>query len=73
VRYGKDWAETGTANGASGKPAGAEKQHRLQRAVEPQFSPFEQLKEGEEAVNDAETRANWFGSGNEWNLLQLRR
>jgi hypothetical protein len=35
----------GTANGACGTPAGAEKQHWLQRAVEPQFSPFEQLKE----------------------------
>jgi hypothetical protein len=35
-------AESGETNGARGTPAGAEKQRWLQRADEPQFSPFEQ-------------------------------
>ena len=52
----------GRTNGACGTPAGAEKQRLLQRAVEPQFSPFEQLKEGKEAVNASETRVERFGS-----------
>ena len=55
-------AEKGGTNGARGTPAGAEKQHLLQRAVEPQFSPFETAEEGEEAVNAAETRLKRFGS-----------
>jgi hypothetical protein len=37
-------ADQGRTKGARGTPAGAEKQQMLQRAVEPQFSPFEQLR-----------------------------
>jgi hypothetical protein len=40
--YGNEGAEGGGTNGARGTPAGAVKQRWLQRAVEPQFSPFEQ-------------------------------
>jgi hypothetical protein len=40
-----DWTEAGAAKGAHGTPARrAEKQRWLQRADEPQFSPFEQLR-----------------------------
>ena len=39
-----DRAETGSVEGASVAPEEAEKRRRSQRAVEPQFSPFEQLR-----------------------------
>jgi hypothetical protein len=45
VVYGHELAEASGTNGARGTPAEAEKQRWLRRAVEPQFSPFEQPEE----------------------------
>jgi hypothetical protein len=64
-----DLAETEPANGAFGTPAGAEKQRGLQRAVEPQFSPFEQLRRVKKLLTPLKHARIGFGSGNEPNLL----